>query len=163
MNISKKLATSPLAVVFILVSIVVIYFASQFPDSGEIGPEFFPIVTSVGIIVFAAIDLFVADDSEFEIGDHDLKAAGLAFVLVGAYVVLMPVTGFLVGTMLFIPLTLYYSGVRSTMTIIALSVVFPIVLFFIFSQLFLISLPEGIIPFSRLLPPLPLALELVMP
>lgn len=158
MNISKKLATNPLAVVFILVSVVVIYAASQFPDSGEVGPGFFPIVTAVGIILFAATDLFIADSSEFEISDPDLKAAGLVFVFVVAYVGLMPITGFLVGTMLFLPLTLYYSGVRSTPTIVAVSIVFPIILFYVFSQLFLINLPEGIIPFSRLLPRLPLVM-----
>lgn len=157
MSIYKRLTTNPLAVAFILVSLVVIYAASQFPDSGEVGPGFFPIVTASGIIVFTGIDLFIGDNLEFEISDHNLKAAGLAFILVVVYVGLMPLTGFLVGTILFLPLMLYYSGVRSKPIIATVSVVFPIILFYIFSQLFLISLPEGIVPFSRLLPPLPLA------
>lgn len=156
----QKLRFNPLAVAFIMLSIAVIYFASRFPDEGQVGPGFFPIAISVGIILFAVIDLLVDDSTELRLSEYEMTEAGITLVLVVAYVALMPVTGFLVGTMAFLPVIMYFSGIRSKVTIVTVSFFLPIFLFYIFSQVFLIRLPEGVIPFSRLLPRLPLVVVL---
>lgn len=150
-----KLKSNPLAVIFLLVAVVVITYASQFPEGGELGPGFFPILVSVAIIVFAVVDIVVDDDTELEMSDFSMIPAAVMFVFLTAYLLLMPYTGFLVGTMLFLPIGLYYSNIRSKLMIALISVGLPIVLFYIFSDLFMVRLPEGIIPISRLLPPLP--------
>lgn len=157
---TPSLRSNPIALLLIIGSIGVIYVASQFPSEGQIGPGFFPILIAVGIVLFAIVDLFVDDEPEAKIVNSDMKSAGAIFVLVLAYVGLMPLTGFLVGTMAFLLISLYYSGVRSKVTLITLSFGSPIALFYIFSEFFLIQLPIGIVPFSRLLPPLPLGVML---
>ncbi|WP_435156316.1 tripartite tricarboxylate transporter TctB family protein [Haladaptatus sp. DFWS20] len=156
----EKIRSNPLALVFIAVSTAVILFASQFPSNGQVGPGFFPIIISAGIIVFAVVDLMVDDDTELEMSNFDFKAAVLVFILLLLYLGLMPILGFLVGTIAFLPIILYYSGIRSKITIISISICLPVALFYIFSRFFLVRLPEGIIPFSRLLPTLPLGVIL---
>ncbi|MDS0293696.1 tripartite tricarboxylate transporter TctB family protein [Halogeometricum luteum] len=152
---TNALRSSPLAIAFIVGAAVVIFFASRFPSGGEVGPGFFPIGISAGIILFALAELVTESDGGLDVSDHDLRAAGTVFALVLGYLVVMPLAGFLVGTMLFLPVILYYSGVRSPTTILLMSILLPIALFYIFSQFFLVPLPEGVIPFSRLLPRLP--------
>ncbi len=102
----------------------------------------------------------VDDDTELEMSNFDFKAAVLVFILLLLYLGLMPILGFLVGTIAFLPIILYYSGIRSKITIISISICLPVALFYIFSRFFLVRLPEGIIPFSRLLPTLPLGVIL---
>lgn len=152
----KDLRSHPLSIVFILFSLVVIYFASQFPNEGRLGPGAFPILISVGIIVCAAIDIVMGGETELEITEFDFKPPTIVFGLLVAYLLLMPITGFLVGTMLYMPVILYYSTVQSKPLIAILSIGFPILLFYVFSRIFLVGLPEGIVPISRLLPNLPL-------
>lgn len=153
---STNLRSNPLSIAFILFALVVIYFASQFPNSQNLGPGAFPILISVGIIVFAVIDILTGGETEMEISDFDYGPPAVVLGLLVVYLVLMPITGFLVGTMLYLPAILYYSNVESKPLIVGLTVGFPILLFYIFARIFLIPLPEGIIPISRLLPPLPL-------
>lgn len=156
----SALSSNPLSVLFILFSLVVIYAASTFPDRGLVGPEFFPILISVGIIVFAAVDVLNETTTELELSDHEFGPPAVVLTLLVAYVLLMPITGFLVGSMLLLPVLLYYSDVRSKPVLVGLSLGLPILLFYIFGRIFLVRLPEGIIPFSRLLPQLPLVVVL---
>ena len=153
---TETLRSNPLAVVFMIGAAVVILFASQFPSGGQVGPGFFPIAISAAIIVFSAAELFTGSEDGIDVREHDLRAAVAAFALVVGYVIVMPLAGFLVSTVLFLPVILYYSGIRSKSTIVSISIVLPIALFYVFSQFFLIPLPEGVIPFSRLLPRLPI-------
>lgn len=150
------LSASPLSVAFVLLSLVVIYVASGFPDRGIVGPGFFPILISVGIVVFATFDILTDSETELEMRDHDFGPAAVVFALLVGYVLLMPVLGFLVGSMVFLPALLYYSNVRSTPALVGLGLGVPILLFYVFGRIFLVRLPEGIIPVSRLLPQLPL-------
>lgn len=157
----RTVVANPLSLAFIALSLAIIYLASQFPDRGEIGAHFFPTLIAIGIIAFSIADMMSDEVTEQDFGDYDLKAAAVVSVLLLGYVILMPVTGFLVGTMIFLPIAMYYSDVRSKILIALISIVLPIVLFYVFSQIFFVRLPEGLIPFSRLLPPLPL--EVVIP
>lgn len=153
---ASALSSNPLTVGFVLFSFVVIFAASRFPDQGLVGPGFFPILISVGIIVFGAVEILSETETELETSDFDFGPPAIVLILLVAYVVLMPITGFLVGSMLFLPALLYYSRIRSTPFLVALSIGIPILLFYIFGRIFLVRLPEGIIPVSRLLPQLPL-------
>lgn len=152
----SSISSNPLSVAFILLSLVVIYAASTFSEEGTLGPGFFPILISVGIITFAVADILNETETELEITEFNFRSPAVVLVLLVTYVLLMPITGFLVGSMLFLPALLYYSNIRSKPTLIALSIGLPILLFYIFGRIFLVRLPEGIIPFSRLLPQLPL-------
>ncbi|AHG01701.1 hypothetical protein HALLA_04680 (plasmid) [Halostagnicola larsenii XH-48] len=151
----NKLKSNPLAAIFMLVAVVVIASANQFPDGGSLGPGFFPIIVSVGIIAFGIADILVDDDTQLEMSDFSITPAVIMFAFLVGYLLLMPITGFLVGTMLFLPIALYYSTVRSKLMIALISIGLPILLFYVFSQVFMVRLPEGIIPVSRLLPQLP--------
>ncbi len=152
----ESVRSSPLSVFFILFSAVVIFFASQFPSGDGVGPSFFPIAVSLGIIFFAGIDVLTDSETELEMSEFDFGPAAIVAAFLVGYVLLMPLLGFLVSTMLFVPVVLYYSDIRSKLLVVALSVGFPVALFYIFGRIFLVRLPEGIIPVSRLLPQLPL-------
>lgn len=152
----RKLKSNPLAVVFIGFSIVVMYYANQFPSGGErVGPAAFPILICIGIIVFAAVDIVTGGETELEMSEYDFTPPAILFGLLVAYLLLMPILGFLVSTILYMPTMLYYSKIRSKPLIVAFTLGVPILLFYIFARIFLIRLPEGIIPISRLLPVLP--------
>lgn len=155
---AETVKSNPLSIVFILFSLAVIYYANQFPDDGELGAGFFPIALSAGIILFAIVDLAVDDETELDPSEFELTPLAVVGALLVGYVFLMPYTGFLVGTMAFLPIILYYSEVRSKLMIAAISIGLPILLFYIFSRIFLVRLPEGVIPISRLLPQLPLVI-----
>lgn len=148
--------SNPLSIVFILLALAVIARANQFPEGGELGPGFFPILLSTGIIVFAIVNLVVDDESELDLNDYELAPPVIVLVSLVGYIFVISVAGFVVGSMAFLPAILYYSGVRSKPTIAAVSISFPIVLFYVFDRIFMVPLPEGIIPVSRLLPQLPL-------
>lgn len=159
MNIDESnVSSNIIPVLFMILSIVVIYSASQFPDEGEVGTGFFPILVSVGIILSSIVNILTdnVDDSYHDISSYNLISAAIVFTIMVLYVILMPIIGFLIGTMILLPVLMYYSGVQSKSLIAAISVIFPIVLFYIFSRIFLVPLPEAIIPVSRLLPDLPL-------
>lgn len=151
----NKFKSNPLAAVFILVSIVVIASANQFPSGSNLGPGFFPIIVSVGIIAFGIVDILVDDDTQLEMSNFSMTPPVIMFAFLVGYLLLMPITGFLVGTMLFLPIALYYSTVRSKLMIALISIGLPILLFYVFGRIFMVRLPEGIIPISRLLPQLP--------
>ncbi|NUB90963.1 tripartite tricarboxylate transporter TctB family protein [Haloterrigena sp. SYSU A558-1] len=154
---AETVKSNPLSIAFILFSLAVIYHANQFPDGGELGPGFFPIMLSAGIILFAIVDLTTDDETELDLSDVEVAPIVAIGGILFAYVFLMKYTGFLVGTMLFLPIVLYYSDVRSKLLIAALSIGFPILLFYVFSRIFMVRLPESqILPVSRLLPQLPL-------
>ncbi|RRJ29516.1 tripartite tricarboxylate transporter TctB family protein [Halocatena pleomorpha] len=152
----SSISSNPLSAVFILIALAVIYTANRFPEKGLVGPELFPTLISVGIIVFAAADILSETQTEQELTDLNFRPPAVVIGLLMLYVSLMPVTGFLLGSMLLLLVLLHYSNVRSTTLLIALSVGFPILLFYLFGRIFLIRLPEGIVPISRLLPQLPL-------
>lgn len=151
----SKIVTTSLPLAFITLSVAVIYVANQFPDRGAVGAHFFPTMISIGIIAFSIINIITEEDSRQDISDYDLRAAGIISILILGYVILMPITGFLVGTMIFLPIAMYYSNIRSRILILLISIILPVTLFYIFSQIFFVRLPEGVIPFSRLLPNLP--------
>ncbi|WP_227378820.1 tripartite tricarboxylate transporter TctB family protein [Haladaptatus halobius] len=157
---TNKLSSSPLSVVFILFSLVVIYTASKFPKRGLLGPGFFPILISAGIIVFATADILSGTKTELEMTGLDFKLPAVVLILLVAYVLLMPILGFLVGSILFLFVLFHYSNIRSKPILITLSIGVPILLFYVFGRIFLVRLPEGIIPISRLLPQLPLVVML---
>ncbi|WP_144923810.1 tripartite tricarboxylate transporter TctB family protein [Halorubrum salsamenti] len=150
------LLSHPLSVGFILLSLVVIYAASNFPNDSLFGPSFFPILTSVGIIVFAAADMLNGGETELEMSDIDVRPPTVVLGLLVAYVLAIPILGFWVGSMLFLGVLLYYSGIRSPLLLVGLSLGVPTLLFYVFGRIFLVRLPEAIIPVSRLLPQLPL-------
>lgn len=153
---SDVLPSNPLSVAFILFSLVVIYAASSFPSEGLIGPGFFPILTSIGIILFAVVDILSGKKTELTLTNLDFGPPVVVLILLVVYILLMPVLGFLVDSMILLPVLLYYSNVRSKSVIVGLSVGLPILLFYVFVRIFFVRLPEGIVPISRLLPQLPL-------
>ncbi|WP_394743201.1 tripartite tricarboxylate transporter TctB family protein [Natronococcus roseus] len=157
MDLNTTVKSNPLVISFILTSLAVIVYAVQFPSGEDLGPGFFPILVSVGIIVFAVGELFAeSSGAELDLSEYDLTPPAIMLGLFVAYVLLMPIMGFWVGTMVFLPIVFYYSGVRSLAGIGLLSVGLPTLLFYIFNEIFLVRLPEGVIPVSRLLPELPL-------
>ena len=154
----NPISANPIAVGFILLSIIVIAIARGFPDRGQVGAGFFPIVLSAGIIVFSIAVIVAEEEVEpgFDMDWSELKPVLIVLGIIIAYIATVPVIGFLLGTTLFLIALSYYSGVTSKPVLVSFSVAASMFLYYLFDVIFLIRLPKGVIPISNLLPPLPL-------
>lgn len=69
-----------------------------------------------------------------------------------AYILILPVTGFLVGTIVFVAGFMRYSGVTAYWKSVPLAFGVSVILQYVFGGFLHVPLPEGVIPFARLLP-----------
>jgi len=68
------------------------------------------------------------------------------------YILLLPVTGFLVGTVLFLVLLMRYSQINDYRRSLPISAGVAVLLQFVFGQFLGVPLPEGVFPVARYLP-----------
>jgi cobalamin synthase len=73
------------------------------------------------------------------------KRQAALFVLVAVYVFLLDKIGFIVSSTLLLPFMFLSSGVRQYKTILAISLLLPVVTYIVFRRFFNILLPEGFI------------------
>lgn len=150
------------ATIFILFSLAVFFYSATLPDTPmPTGPGTYPQIVTGLIAIFATIQLIKSirneDVSSHEISKPVVKRVTTVTVLLVTYLVTLPYFGFLIGTALFLGVTMRYSGVTSKRHLISLSILIPIALHYVFGQFLRVRLPENILlPISRLLPRLPL-------
>jgi hypothetical protein len=139
---------------------VVFYLTRDFPSGyGATGPAFFPRLIVVLMSVFAFVQLvkaFRKEESRSQaISPSTAKTVGIAAAIIIAYVLVMPYLGFLVGTIVFLLVSMVFSGVRDPRKLAPVSVGVSLVLFYIFGQFLRVPLPESsIFPVNQLLPAL---------
>ncbi|NIC00754.1 tripartite tricarboxylate transporter TctB family protein [Halobacterium sp. R2-5] len=143
--------------VFVLTA-ATFYLTTDFPAGyGATGPAFFPRVIVGLMSVFALVQLVKAtrkgEPRTVEISRSTVKTVAVAAALVVGYVLTMPYFGFLAGTVVFLLLSMHFSGVDGFRTSIPVSIGVAIALYYIFVQFLRVPLPESaILPISRLLP-----------
>lgn len=152
------------AVLFLILSGAVYYLSGTFPESADqTGPGSYPRVIVTLIAAFALFQLvrsvYTGTTTTHEIRKPVVKRVAIITGLIVAYVLSMPYLGFLIGTAAFLAVAIRYSGERNLLRIAMVSTAVPIVLHYAFGAFLRVRLPENVlVPISRLLPRLPIAL-----
>ncbi|MUK90159.1 tripartite tricarboxylate transporter TctB family protein [Ornithinibacillus sp. L9] len=106
------------------------------------------------LLVILVIALFFTKDSETEeqkarrnIPKKDILALLAVFAFVFFYIFLLEILGFVLTTALFIFFCSWFLGYKKHLTNIIVAVLFPLFMYFTFTEFLQISLPQGILPF----------------
>ena len=126
--------------------------------SYAVGPDTFPKITAA---IFGLAGFFIAFNKFIGLADKSvlwskksytidwksiLKQVGFVAIFI-AYILLMPFIGFIIASSIFVFCMFYYFGSRTLIKNIILSVIFPLIVYFLFSRLFKVNLERGFLPF----------------
>ncbi len=143
-------------------AVVVFVVSADFPEGpGQTSPAFFPRVIAALIALFA-LGQFGKSVAEDSVRSHEItwpvaRRVLVVAALVVAYVATMPHLGFVLGTVVFLVVTMRYSGVRQYRRSVPLSIAVTLVLYYVFFEFLRVPLPRSrYLPVEELLPPLPL-------
>lgn len=157
----KKYGDIVVGVFFMALSAIMMVMAKMLPKSKvmEIGPDFMPMVIGALTFILAAILTFLnvknmkmraAEIDASKIDDCDYKRVLLSALLVLIYVFILQPVGFIVSTLVFLPLQMLVlspddqRGGKQIIQLLIIDVIFTMVVFFLFRYGFKIVLPAGI-------------------
>lgn len=119
------------------------------PSSAGLGPAFMPrlVAALMGCLALALV---------FQAGPGRPGQAGqrptlfpakilLTILVFVGYIIMVPLAGYLVSTLVFLPGVLLFFGVRKRRVIIPLSIGLPLLLYWFFSRVMYVLLPAGIL------------------
>lgn len=150
-----KTLNQRISLVLLLVGIGYLIMAYRLPSFAytEVDASVIPIFLGI-ILVILSIGLYFAKDSETDeqkkrrdISKHDTIALIGIFVFVFLYIMLLEKLGFVVTTTIFIFFCSWFLGYKKYVTNLLTSILFPLFMYFSFTSLLKISLPQGILPF----------------
>ena len=108
------------------------------------GPVFFPRIVLGAMAVFS---LIVIVEGLGETSDpmrlNAFAAVGLAVALTGAYIFSIDWAGFVIPTLLFTTLLPFILGYRKWKTVLTISVIYTLSVWYVFEKVFLIILPSS--------------------
>ena len=108
------------------------------------GPVFFPRIVLGAMAVFS---LIVIIEGLGETSDpmrlNAFAAVGLAVALTGAYIFSIDWAGFVIPTLLFTTLLPFILGYRKWKTVLTISVIYTLSVWYVFEKVFLIILPSS--------------------
>jgi putative tricarboxylic transport membrane protein len=140
------------SILLILLGVGVFIISQSFPSSvtKTPGPAFFPRVIAGGLAVLALVQFIYATVGD-EIRGHTitLESARRVAVPVGflvGYVLLLPILGFFLVTVVFLIIVMYYSGARDLRVSVPLAIILGIVLQNVFVGFLHVPLPAGTVP-----------------
>jgi putative tricarboxylic transport membrane protein len=145
---------------------VLYYSASRIdytPRGDSLGPDFWPKL-AIGLMALLCIiemvralagatsgqglaDLLEGSDEEEKRSHPILLVGGIALIV--AYAVLVPIMGFLLGSLLFMAAFMYLGGYRNHIAIWSIAIAATFVIAFVFLRFAYVSLPRGEPPFDR--------------
>lgn len=157
----KKYGDIVVGVFFMVLSAVLMVMAHMLPKSKvmEIGPDFMPMCIGVVTFILATILTFLniknfkmkaAELESAEIPDCDYKRVLSSIILVLVYVFALSPVGFILSTMVYLVLQMLVLAPdevrtkKETIKLAIISVVFTLIVFFLFRYGFKIVLPAGI-------------------
>jgi uncharacterized membrane protein len=157
-NTRRGELVTPLLVIVFAASVFLVSRTLPEARSGGPGADLYPMFISACLLILGVIQLIQNVAFDFQEPDGPpvtLEAARKlvvpVFALV-AYILLLPVIGYLVGTMFYLVGFMRYSGITNYRRSVPVSVGIAIATQYIFGGILNVPLPEGIIPFARLLP-----------
>lgn len=158
----KKYGDIVVGVFFMVLGAVLYLAAAALPKSAvmDIGPDFMPKVTAILVFVLALIltiqsvvglkNKVIDPDS---IPKCDYKRVITSIILMLIYVFAMRPVGFIVTTLVFLPLQMLVlspddqRGVKNIAVLAVIDVIFTFAVYFLFRYAFMIMLPRGILTF----------------
>ena len=116
-----------------------------------LGAGGFPIILGIlGLIVLAVITVRVFREKTkikipmFDLGSLDGRTVALNVVLLFGYMVLLDVLGFVLSTLLYLPIAGWFIGYRKPLRLAIYAAAVTVVLTVVFGVLFVVPLPRGI-------------------
>jgi hypothetical protein len=146
------------SILLLAVAVGIFVVTADFPTGpAETGPAFYPRMIAVLIAFFALVQLGRSLRGEgvrsYELDRDVAIRVAAAFLLVVAYVLLLPWLGFVTGTVVFLIAAMRYSGVTSYGRMVLVSVGLTLVLYYTFVVFLRVPLPVSpIYPVSEYLP-----------
>lgn len=144
-----------ISVVLLLIGIGYLILTFRLPSFAytEVDANVIPMFLGILLIVLA-ICLFFSKDSETEeqkarrnIPKTDIIALIVVFAFVFVYIMFLEILGFVVMSGLFIFFCSWFLGFKKYIANILTAVIFPLCMYFAFTEFLKISLPKGILPF----------------
>ncbi len=157
----KKYGDIIVGIFFMALSAILMVMAQMLPKSKvmEIGPDFMPMVIGgltfalAAALTFLSVENFKMHAAEIDpakLPDFDYKRVLLSVILVLVYVFVLQPVGFIVSTLVFLPLQMLVlspedkRGKKDIMMLLIIDVIFTMAVFFLFRYGFKIVLPAGI-------------------
>lgn len=157
----KKYGDIVVGMFFMVLAIAMIVMAQMLPKSKvmDIGPDFMPMVIGGITFLLAAILTIlniknlktrIAEMDASAIESCDYKRVLLSALLVLIYVFILQPIGFIVSTLVYLPLQMLVlspddqRGKKQVIQLLIIDVIFTMVVFFLFRYGFKIMLPAGI-------------------
>ena len=157
----KKYGDIVISVFFMALSAVMIYAATLLPKSKvmEIGPDFMPTVVGIATLILSTALLIIslknlktriAEVAANPPADSDYKRMLISLILILVYVFALKPMGFIVTTLVYLPIHMYvladaeHRTRKDIIVLLVIDVIFTIAVFFLFRYGFKIVLPQGI-------------------
>ena len=157
----KKYGDIVVSVFYIILAAAIIIMAMMLPKSAvmDIGPDFMPLVIGSATLILAVwllvlsvknfkVNAKLAETAEIE--ECDYKRVLGSFIVILAYVMILKPIGFIISTILYLPIQMFILSPsderdgKSLVRLILITVIFTMVVFFLFRYGFKIILPAGI-------------------
>lgn len=158
----KKYGDIVVGVFFMVLGAILYFAAAALPKSTvmDIGPDFMPKVTAILIFILALAltiqSVMGLKDKEIDpdsIPKCDYKRVITSIILMLIYVFAMRPVGFIVTTLVYLPLQMLVlspddqRGVKNIAVLAVIDVIFTLAVYFLFRYAFMIMLPRGILTF----------------
>ena len=157
----KKYGDIVVSVFFMALSAVMIYAATLLPKSKvmEIGPDFMPTVVGIATLILSTALLIIslknlktriAEVDANPPADSDYKRMLISLILILVYVFALKPMGFIVTTLVYLPIQMYvladaeHRTRKDIIVLLVIDVIFTIAVFFLFRYGFKIVLRQGI-------------------
>ncbi|WP_047984208.1 tripartite tricarboxylate transporter TctB family protein [Ornithinibacillus californiensis] len=150
-----KTLNQRISIVLLVLAIVYLILAFQLPSFAYTNIDADVVPKGLGFLLVAlSIGLFFAKDSETEeqrarrnIPQKDIGALLAVFAFVFLYIFFLELLGFVVTTAIFIFGCSWFLGYKKHVVNALVSVLFPLVMYLLFTSFLQINLPQGILPF----------------
>ncbi|SOC40694.1 tripartite tricarboxylate transporter TctB family protein [Salinicoccus kekensis] len=150
-----KTINQRVSIILLLLAIGYLYLSYQLPSFAYTNVDADVLPKALGwLLAVLSIALFFSKDSETEeqkarrdIPRKDLGMIAIVFLLILGYIFLFEFLGFILVTLLFIFFSSLILGYKNYITNGIVSVLFPVILYFAFTEFLQINLPQGILPF----------------
>lgn len=154
MKDNNKFADALIAFFLIVLSIFLFITADKMPNSAKgIGPGDYPKFICVVILVLALIQVVTTLISSKGFPSLDLKSINVKFllrallmvVMTYIYYKLMKPVGFLLTTVVYLFTSFILFGYKKKFKAVVIAIVFTVIVYFLFTKVFMVFLPKGIL------------------
>ncbi|MBZ4683338.1 MAG: putative tricarboxylic transport rane protein [Fusobacteriaceae bacterium] len=144
-----------IGIIFIIFSSFIYMKANTFKqtlivDIG-LGADFFPKLISIIIILISILLIYLSiknkelSNNVSSVFNSDMKNSIIGMFLLIIYGISLNIIGYLISTIIFCYIFLHIFKVKNILLKITISLIFSLIIYFIFNRVFLITLPVGIL------------------